>query len=38
MSSSTEASCDDTIGDASAGKVDMKLEVVTIPLSDVDRA
>lgn len=32
MRSSTEASCDDTIGDGSAGKV------VTIPVSDVDRA
>jgi catechol 2,3-dioxygenase-like lactoylglutathione lyase family enzyme len=38
MSSSTEARSDDTTGEASAGTVDMKLEVVTIPVSDVDRA
>ena len=38
MSSSTEVRGDDTTGDASPGKVDMKLEVVTIPVSDVVRA
>jgi catechol 2,3-dioxygenase-like lactoylglutathione lyase family enzyme len=29
---------DDRTGDASAGNVDMKLEVVTIPVTDLDRA
>ena len=38
MSSSTEARSDDSIGEASASTFDMKLEVVTIPVSDVDRA
>jgi catechol 2,3-dioxygenase-like lactoylglutathione lyase family enzyme len=38
MSSTTEVRSDDTTGEASVGKVDMKLEVVTIPVSDVDRA
>jgi catechol 2,3-dioxygenase-like lactoylglutathione lyase family enzyme len=36
--SSTEDRSSDTSGPASAEKVDMKLEVVTIPVSDVDRA
>jgi catechol 2,3-dioxygenase-like lactoylglutathione lyase family enzyme len=36
--STTEARSGGATGDASAGKVDMKLEVVTIPVSDVDRA
>jgi catechol 2,3-dioxygenase-like lactoylglutathione lyase family enzyme len=34
----TEARSNDATSDASAGKVDMKLEVVVIPVSDVDRA
>lgn len=38
MSGTIEVRTDDTAGEASAGKVDMKLEVVTIPVSDVDRA
>jgi catechol 2,3-dioxygenase-like lactoylglutathione lyase family enzyme len=38
MSSSTEVRSDGMTPVASAGKVDMKLEVVTIPVSDVDRA
>jgi catechol 2,3-dioxygenase-like lactoylglutathione lyase family enzyme len=36
--STTEARSDGATGGASAGKIDMKLEVVTIPVSDVDRA
>jgi catechol 2,3-dioxygenase-like lactoylglutathione lyase family enzyme len=36
--STTEARSNDATGDAGAGKVDMKLEVITIPVSDVDRA
>jgi catechol 2,3-dioxygenase-like lactoylglutathione lyase family enzyme len=36
--SSTDVRSDGATGGASAGKVDMKLEVVTIPVSDVDRA
>jgi catechol 2,3-dioxygenase-like lactoylglutathione lyase family enzyme len=38
MSSRTELRSDATTRDTSAGKVAMKLEVVTIPVSDVDRA
>jgi catechol 2,3-dioxygenase-like lactoylglutathione lyase family enzyme len=38
MSSRTEVPSEATIGDTGAGRVDMKLEVVTIPVSDVDRA
>ena len=38
MSSSTEARSDGTTSLPRAAKVDMKLEVVTIPVSDVDRA
>ena len=38
MSSSTEVRNDDATDDASTGKLDMKLEVVTIPVSDVVRA
>jgi catechol 2,3-dioxygenase-like lactoylglutathione lyase family enzyme len=38
MSSSTEVRSDSTAGGASAGTVAMKLEVLTIPVSDVDRA
>jgi catechol 2,3-dioxygenase-like lactoylglutathione lyase family enzyme len=36
--STTEANSDDGSGDTGAGKVDQKLEVVVIPVSDVDRA
>ena len=36
--SSTQKSNESAIQNPSAGKVDMKLEVVTIPVSDVDRA
>jgi catechol 2,3-dioxygenase-like lactoylglutathione lyase family enzyme len=36
--STTEVRSDDAIGGARGAKVDMKLEVVTIPVSDVDRA
>jgi catechol 2,3-dioxygenase-like lactoylglutathione lyase family enzyme len=36
--STTEARSNDATSDAGAGKVDMKLEVITIPVSDVDRA
>ena len=36
--STTAARTKDATPDASVGKVDMKLEVVTIPVSDVDRA
>jgi catechol 2,3-dioxygenase-like lactoylglutathione lyase family enzyme len=36
--SSTEAQSSDATGGASAGRVDMKLEVVVVPVSDVDRA
>src|SRR5262249_48777355 len=36
--SSTEVRSDDATGGGSVAKVDMKLEVVTIPVSDVDRA
>jgi catechol 2,3-dioxygenase-like lactoylglutathione lyase family enzyme len=36
--SSTEARSSDASGGAGAGQVDMKLEVVVIPVSDVDRA
>lgn len=38
MSGAIDVRADDTAGEASAGKVDMKLEVVTIPVYDVDRA
>jgi catechol 2,3-dioxygenase-like lactoylglutathione lyase family enzyme len=38
MSSHTELRNDAATADTNAGKVDMKLEVVTIPVSDVDRA
>jgi bleomycin resistance family protein len=38
MSGTIEVRTDDTAGEASAGKVGMRLEVVTIPVSDVDRA
>jgi catechol 2,3-dioxygenase-like lactoylglutathione lyase family enzyme len=38
MSSRTESPSEATTGNTSAEKVDMKLEVVTIPVSDVDRA
>jgi catechol 2,3-dioxygenase-like lactoylglutathione lyase family enzyme len=34
----TKAPSNDAASDASVGKVDMKLEVVAIPVSDVDRA
>lgn len=36
--STTEVRSDGATGEARVGKVDMKLEVVTIPVSDVDRA
>jgi catechol 2,3-dioxygenase-like lactoylglutathione lyase family enzyme len=36
--STTQDRSRDTGGTASAGTIDMKLEVVTIPVSDVDRA
>ena len=36
--STTEVRTDDMTGGASVGKVDLKLEVVVIPVSDVDRA
>src|SRR5262245_17167987 len=36
--STTEPRSDDATGDASAGTVDLKLEVVVIPVSDVDRS
>jgi catechol 2,3-dioxygenase-like lactoylglutathione lyase family enzyme len=36
--STTEDRSSDASGTASVGSVDMKLEVVTIPVSDVDRA
>ena len=36
--STTEVRSDDATGDASVGNVDMKLEAVVIPVSDVDRA
>jgi catechol 2,3-dioxygenase-like lactoylglutathione lyase family enzyme len=36
--STTEVRSDESTGDASVGKVDTKLEVVVIPVSDVDRA
>jgi catechol 2,3-dioxygenase-like lactoylglutathione lyase family enzyme len=36
--SSTEVRGEGATGGASAAKIDMKLEVVTIPVSDVDRA
>jgi catechol 2,3-dioxygenase-like lactoylglutathione lyase family enzyme len=36
--STTELGSNDATGDANVGKVDMKLEVVVIPVSDVDRA
>jgi catechol 2,3-dioxygenase-like lactoylglutathione lyase family enzyme len=36
--STTEVRSNDTTGDASVGTLDMKLEVVVIPVSDVDRA
>ena len=36
--STTEVRSHDATSDASVGKVDMKLEVVAIPVSDVDRA
>jgi catechol 2,3-dioxygenase-like lactoylglutathione lyase family enzyme len=35
---STELSSDDTAGGAGAGQVDLKLEAVVIPVTDVDRA
>ena len=38
MSGTIEVRTDDTAGEANAGKVDMRLEVVTIPVYDVDRA
>ena len=34
----TEVGTDDATSDVSAGQVDMKLEVVVVPVSDVDRA
>jgi len=36
--STTELRSGDATGDASVGKIDMKLEVVTVPVADVDRA
>jgi catechol 2,3-dioxygenase-like lactoylglutathione lyase family enzyme len=36
--STTEVGHDDAASDATAGKVDLKLEVVVIPVADVDRA
>ena len=36
--STTDVRSEGATGGASAGNVDMKLEVVTIPVSDVDRA
>ena len=36
--STTEVRDDDATSDPSAGKIDMKLEAVTVPVSDVDRA
>ena len=36
--STTDVRSDESPGDARVGKVDMKLEVVVIPVSDVDRA
>ena len=36
--STAEVRRSDAAGDASAGKIDMKLEVVVIPVSDVERA
>jgi hypothetical protein len=36
--SATAAHPSNATSDASVGKIDMKLEVVTIPVSDVDRA
>jgi catechol 2,3-dioxygenase-like lactoylglutathione lyase family enzyme len=36
--STTEVRSDDAANDATVGKVDMKLEVVVIPVSDVDRS
>src|SRR3954447_6684399 len=35
---STEVRINDATSDASVGKIDMALEVVTVPVSDVDRA
>ena len=36
--STAEVRSNDATSDASVGKIDMKLEVVTVPVSDVDRA
>ena len=36
--STAEVRSTDVTGDVSVGKIDMKLEVVTVPVSDVDRA
>jgi catechol 2,3-dioxygenase-like lactoylglutathione lyase family enzyme len=36
--STAEVRSNDVTSDASVGKIDMKLEVVTVPVSDVDRA
>jgi hypothetical protein len=36
--STTAISSQDATGDARVGQIDMKLEVTTIPVSDVDRA
>src|SRR3954447_14523610 len=36
--STAEVRSSDATSDASVGKIDMKLEVVTVPVSDVDRA
>src|SRR5215217_587502 len=36
--STAEVRSNDSTADASVGKIDMKLEVVTVPVSDVDRA
>src|SRR4051794_12490585 len=36
--STTELRSGDATSDASVGKIDMKLEVVTVPVADVDRA
>jgi hypothetical protein len=36
--STTEVRRDDAANDATVGKVDMRLEVVVIPVSDVDRS
>jgi hypothetical protein len=36
--SSTDASTDTSPASPEAGTIDMKLEVVTLPVSDVDRA